>query len=460
MKKTLTKITTILLAVIMMIPVFAFSGCAGGNRLDVYMWDYFLDEDIIPLFEAWYYEETGRTITVHAQTFDTNDDVLRELRAGYRWDVINPSDYMIQKLITDNNGNSRIQRLDQERFAEHNVLDKFFGVNGVGDPRIIEAAKYFDDDQLYAIPYLWGTFGFMYNYDRISSHGRSLFNSWEAFWNPYFNDTDFYMIDSIRDAYSVAMLYVYREHLARYQENARRYAEANDIAYYDDNNPHWQGYRALLTSLFREFNETRRQQAWHVLHQLHNRATFETSDNSMWRIHAGEEGYGKFGFQWACNAGHLLVNPDWYPEVSIGYVVPNEGTNLWMDAWIIPTTARNPVAANMWIYFNLKQNIAEMNIKFAGAPSGHLAANNGARAHFEALYTANDIMFTRHTHPDSREQFMEIVFPSEATLRRAAVMSDFGDMENAMRSMYNSVLIGQAPSGTRPPVTWTLPAPI
>ena len=462
MKKLFNKIIIAVVAAVMMIPVVTLTTACNraDEQLSVFMWDFFLDEDIIPEFEAWFYEETGRTIEVSTHNFASNEEVLSDMRAGFRWDVMNPSDYMIQKLINDGPGGaSRIQRLDQEKFANHNVLDKFFGPDGVGDPSIIAGARYFDAAQRYAIPYLWGTFGFMYNYDSVSDYGRELFNSWEAYWNYYFNDASFYMIDSLRDAYAVAMLYVYRHHLMRYQVNAMRYAELNDIAYYDASNPHWVGYRTLLNSLFREFNETRRQQAWHVLYDLSNRATFATGDDVMMRVWEGGDGNGAFGLQWACNPGHLLVNPDWYPEINIGYVVPTEGTNLWIDAWVIPTTAQNPVAANMWIYFNLKQHIAEANVKFAGTPSGHTAANAAAREHFETLHAADDILFTRHEHPDSFNHFMEILFPSDASLRRAAVMADFGDMEDDMRSMYRSVvLLGDAPSGAMPAIAWPMPA--
>ena len=125
---------------------------SGGGTLKVYNWGEYIDEDVITQFE----DETG--ISVVYDVFETNEEMYPVVEAGgVKYDVVCPSDYMIQRMI-DNN---MLAELD---------YDNIPNAKQIGDD-YWNMSKDFDPKNQYAVPYCWGTVGILYNKQMLEQLG-------------------------------------------------------------------------------------------------------------------------------------------------------------------------------------------------------------------------------------------------------------------------------------------------
>ena len=122
----------------------ANSGSSDAGELYVYNWGEYIDEDVISQFE----DETG--IKVIYDMFETNEEMYPVIEAGgVNYDVVCPSDYMIQKMR------------ENDLLAEIN-FDNVPNIDQI-DPAYMEMSKSFDPENKYSVPYCWGTVGILYN---------------------------------------------------------------------------------------------------------------------------------------------------------------------------------------------------------------------------------------------------------------------------------------------------------
>ena len=183
MKKFLSIVLT--LAILACCAVFATSCSESPSEVNVYCWgDYFAEgsdgyRDTIAEFE----EETG--ITVNLTTYETNEQLYEILSASNSaYDVIFPSDYMVEKLIDED----LVQKLDYSKIPNsENIL-----------PRFKKLAC--DPDREYTVPYLWNVTGFVYNKTMVNGSP----DSWKALWDSSLKGK-ILQFDNSRDAYAIAM---------------------------------------------------------------------------------------------------------------------------------------------------------------------------------------------------------------------------------------------------------------
>ena len=422
MKKRIVALCLSVALVIGMVPVL--SGCTSrSDTLVIMTWAYFLDRSIVEDFREWYAEEHGRNLRVRIQEFGTNEEVYRSLRDGDDFDVINPSDYMVERLRVNN----LLQQLDA------NVRDRF---QEVGYDMLIDLTRIYDPYSLYSVPYIWGTYGIMYDTRRANIiENRDALNTWGALFSNAAFDNQVTLKQSIRDTYGAAVLYLYRDRLAEYSNNFTDYTT----------DPR---YRALLEDLFQNFSDEvmdgpqgRYARVRNLLAARHSTIHSYEIDEGKSQMLAGGSAAPALGLYWSVDAGWAMQQTN---GNHLGYIIPEEGTNVWVDAWIIPTTAVNTSAANAWIYFNLKPEIAIRNARFAGGQAANHQAMQTLRAEFEAEITAGTGMFANipANNPDFAATFMEAVFPSEETLQRSAVMGDPGEWFIRLSNMFAEVRAG------------------
>ena len=157
----------------------------GGGTLKVYNWGEYIDEDVITQFE----DETG--ISVIYDVFETNEEMYPVVEAGgVKYDVVCPSDYMIQRMI-DNN---ILAELD---------YDNIPNADQIGDP-YWKMSQGFDPDNKYSVPYCWGTVGILYNKQMLEQLGVPEPTSWADLWDSKLAD-EILMQNSIRDAFMIAL---------------------------------------------------------------------------------------------------------------------------------------------------------------------------------------------------------------------------------------------------------------
>lgn len=159
---------------------FILASCGGSkNRVNVYIWSDYLPPDVIEKFE----KETG--IKVNLDTYDSNEALLEKLQTGVsKYDVVVPSDYMVQILIKQN----LLHKIDKSKIPNLKNIDKKF------------LNLEFDPENNFSIPFFWGTTGFAYRKDKLGE----IPNSWKVLFDEKYNGK-ILMLDDMRECFAVAL---------------------------------------------------------------------------------------------------------------------------------------------------------------------------------------------------------------------------------------------------------------
>ena len=300
----------------MLLSSFIFSGCdmlaeeqdESSAVLYVYSWGDYLDSEVIAKFE----QETG--IKVILDEYDTNESMYPRIAEGAEsYDVLCPSDYMIQKLID----NDLLQPLD---FNELPNVTKYVGKD------FFTQSKAFDRENKYSVPYCWGTVGIMYNTTMVDEPA----DSWEILWNDKYRG-EILMQDSARDAFMIPLKLM---GLSMNTTDEQELIAARDKLI---------GQKPLV-------------QAYGI-------------DDIRDKLSSGEAAVGIIFSGEAINL--MAENED------LRYtIVPKEGTNLWIDSWVIPKNARNVANAHKFINFLSRPDIAAQNFKALGYSTPNTAVKD------------------------------------------------------------------------------------
>ncbi len=272
------------------------TGSSGANgEVIVYNWGEYMDPDVLDMFE----EETG--IKVVYDEFETNEIMYPKIEAGAsEYDVICPSDYMIQKMIE----NDLLAELNFDNMpnAKANIGEQYW-----------EQAKQFDPENKYSVPYCWGTVGILYNKTMVDEP----VDSWSILWNEKYKD-NILMQDSVRDAFMVALK------LNGYSMNSTDTAELD----------------AAKNSLI----EQKPLVQAYVIDQVRDKMI--GGEAAIGVIYSGEAIFTQ------------RENPD------LEYVIPKEGTNVWIDSWVVTKNSQNKENAEKFIDFMCRPDIALKNFEY------------------------------------------------------------------------------------------------
>ena len=160
-------------------------GCGQSKKsaqvLNIYNVGDYIDEDLITKFE----EETG--IDVVYETYDTNEAMYQKLKSGStKYDLIFPSDYMVDKLISED----LVSPIDYSKIPNYKYIMKDFR-----NPD-------YDPGNKYSVPYMWGTFGILYNKTMVDEKDV---DSWDILWNKKYAG-NIQMLDSVRDTMGISLI--------------------------------------------------------------------------------------------------------------------------------------------------------------------------------------------------------------------------------------------------------------
>ena len=319
------------------------SGCGSANKYPngkvyVYNWGEYIDPETLDMFE----KETG--IQVIYDEFDTNETMYPKVEAGAsNYDVVCPSDYMIQKMID----NDLLQELNWDNIpnAKANIGAQYY-----------EQSEAFDPGNRYAVPYCWGTVGILYNKTMVDEP----VTSWSILWDEKYADS-ILMQDSVRDLFMVGLKSL------GYSMNSTDEKELNEA-------------KDLL------IQQKPLVQAY-VIDQVRDKMI--GNEAALGVIYSGEAIYTK------------RENPD------LEYVVPKEGSNVWIDSWCIPKDAQHVENAEKFLNFLCRPDIALKNFKYIT----YSTPNDAARELIE----------------DDDIRNSEIAFPDEETLARCETFTYLGD---------------------------------
>ena len=440
----------VLIIVVMALAIPTMWGCADrSTRLRVFNWDYFMHPEVFGLFEAYMLEEHGERITVRSYTFLSNEDAYREIAENRRdRDIVVPSDYMVARLREG----GYIQRLNMDIIASELAIHYEAGqvsdtnVRALLRDYIYYGANTFDEGLLYSVPFLWGTLGIMFNRDTYAPYTSP--SSVVSSWRHLFEHTgDIFMKrDQVRDNYTVAMMYSFSAELRHRSENLTNFS-----------NP---AYIELMEAIFNDFSYGA-DSFWNtadfthhdnfldpfahattVLRNLRNRpnaTVWWEMDEGMFDMQSPyEEADAHMGLAWSTDAGFVMNENEWAPPATmLYYVVPEEGTNLWINNLVIPERAGNARLANKFIAFTLREDIAKLNTLSTGSP----AANQDAMESLEEDLRNGDKSERFNDTPDGfKDMLLGIMFPQDSVMERSFIMGDFGARFHAANIMWTNVM--------------------
>ena len=407
---------------------FAFVSCNSDEQrmqiLKVYNWGDYIDEELIPEFEEWYFEQTGEQVEIIYQTFDINEVMLAKIENGEAdFDVVCPSEYIIERMLR----NELLLPILTPEFVEE-IDAKGINYFDCVSPYIkeqfglLEAPEGINPND-YSVGYMWGTTGILYNKNYVSEEEAS---SWALMFDERLKDKIF-VKDAFRDVYSPMLIYA--KTLNARAEGLLAEDEILDIdtiheLMYDSSDDSI----ALVESYLKRMKEL--VAGWEADFGKEMMTQEKAWINLMWSGDA----------VWAIDEASSV-------DVELGYTVPKEGSVVWFDGWVIPKYARNLRAARYFIdYMCLPEN-AIRNMDATGYVSV-VATQEVFDALEDLCYAEPEISDLSYLFVDSEGNPIEgsdsvmadpVLYPDRSVIARCGVMHDSGDRTDKMLEMWSRV---------------------
>jgi spermidine/putrescine transport system substrate-binding protein len=250
-------------------------------------------------------EETG--ISVIIEPFDTNESMYIKVKNTGGYDVILPSDYMVQRMVND----GMLEKLDMSKIPNYSNIDDNF------------KNLYFDPDNEYFVPYMWGTVGILYDSTKVLEP----IDSWDALWDERYAG-EIFMYNSVRDAMTAPLKKL------GYSVNTLDPNELEEAA-------------ALLV-------EQKPLVKAYLGEPVKDKMI--AGEGIMAVMYSGDAQFCQF-----------------YNE-NLAYAIPKEGSNIFVDGLVIPKTAKNKDNALKFIDFLCRPEIAALNSEYIGYTTANKAA--------------------------------------------------------------------------------------
>ncbi len=321
MKKiTVSRIFSLVISVLCLalLVLPSLSGCSADGVSDnvtlyVYNWGEYISDgsegclDSNQAFEKWYYETYGVKVNVNYSTFSSNESLYAKLSSGsVSYDVIVPSDYMIERLIDE--GLLAELNYDNIPHAAENLLPEFFGETSVHSD--------YDPGNKYSVPYMYGMIGVIYNTTVVPEDEPNL-GSWQLMWDEKYKG-DILQFNNSRDAFGSAQYFL-------------------GLDVNSDSEADW---RAALEKL----KEQKPILQGYVMDEIYNK--MENGSAAIAAYYAGD---------------YLAMYEN---NSDLEFFYPEEGTNLYVDAMCIPKSAKNKEIAERYIDFMLTEEPAVANAEY------------------------------------------------------------------------------------------------
>jgi len=298
-------VTAVLVIVILGGSLFGMKGGTSdlpfaGEELYMYLPGEYIDEEMVSLFE----EETGATVIM--ENFDSNEQMYIKVANGESYDILVPSDYMIQRLIEED----YLLELDASLLTCWEELD-----DSVKN-------RSYDPENKYAVPYFWGTVGIVYDTTKVSEEDLEE-EGFAIFLDEKYKG-DIYLYDSERDSFMMAL---------------------KNLGY------------SMNTA-----DEAQIQEAYEWL--VHCVQTMEVEIVTDEIIDNMAQGRKALGIAYSGDATYIISENE-----EMGFYLPQEGTNLWFDSMVIPKNAENVELAHAFMNFVSEYDNAYANSAYVGYTS-------------------------------------------------------------------------------------------
>ena len=310
------------------------------RTLTIYNWqDYIFEGDdetasTIDQFKEYYQNKYNEEINVEYYTFETNENMLNVLKTGKsHYDLVCPSDYTIQKMIKE----GMLEPLNKDnipnyyKYASPYIKD-IFDSNKViieeGDRKNLEAT--WSD---YAIPFFWGTMGFMYNPEEVAHEDVS---SWSILWNEEYAKQST-LKDSVRDTYCAGVLYSYSD-----VKNPLVGYSLNELAeMYKNKEISDKQYQSYVQKIMNDISDDTLSLVKENLKEAKDNVYGFEVDSGKADIVTGKI---DINFCWSGDAVYAMDCAEEESDIYLNYVIPEEGSNVWFDGWVMPKGADTELA--------------------------------------------------------------------------------------------------------------------
>ena len=384
MLNKMKKILYIVAAVLLM------AGCSEDREhiLKVYNWADYIDEELIDEFEIWYEEQTGDPVEIIYQTFDINETMLSKIELGHGdYDVVCPSDYIIERMLA----NDLLLPLERD-FGETPdyignvapyIVEKFNQIEGNG--------KNAND---YSVGYMWGTVGLTYNPKYIPDEEVK---SWDVLRNPAYSGKVL-MKDAFRDVYTSLLVALNKEAIDAGEKSIEKISfdtSEESIKLVED---YLNSFKESVCGWEADFGKEQmtKELAW---------------INLTWSGDA----------QWAIDEAADI-------GMDLRYAIPETGSAVWFDGWVIPKYAKNIKAARYFINFMCKPENALRNMDMTGYVSAiggdEILESMSDPEEFEPI----DASYFFGAQADSA-CINPVMYPEKNIIERCAMMHDRGTEE-------------------------------
>ena len=386
---------------ILLLCAAALLGSCSQDRtqiLKVYNWSDYIDESVIPEFEAWYEKQTGEPVRVIYQTFDVNETMLSKIEKGHEdFDVVCPSDYIIERMLASD----LLLPLDRDFGSTPNYIDGNLSPFIISCFDKMEAGDKNAND--YSVGYMWGTTGILYNAKYVSDEEAL---SWDVLRNPKFADKIF-IKDSARDVFSQIILFLRQDDILSGKVTLDELMHDSSPEALDAVENFMKQVKPLVAGWEADFGKDQmtQERGW---------ISLNWSGDSVWAIEEAAE-----------------------MGVDLRYALPREGFTVWFDGWVIPKYARNTKAAKYWINFMSRPDIVIRNVDVTGYVSV-----SGAPEVLEAFtdedYEPIDLSYF-FGEDASSVCANPVLYPDRADIERSTQEHDWGDKTPELVAMWSRV---------------------
>ena len=313
----------VILTVILAAVALGLCSCNNDDvtTLYVYNWGEYISDgsegtlDVNAAFEEYYYQTYGERIKVNYSTYSSNESMYDKISSGTaNYDVIIPSDYMIERLISE----GLLAKLNYDNIPNYKYIsDDFKGEN-----------VYYDPQNEYSIPYAYGIVGIIYNTKLVDADDPTI-GSWGLMWNEKYTGS-ILQFNNSRDAFGTALYYLG----------------------YDVN----------------DATEAQWQEALELLKKQKSVVQGYVMDEVFNKMISGSAAIASY------YAGDFFTMYEGNSDLAFYY--PKEGTNIYIDAMCIPVTSNNQLIAERYIDFMLSEQPAIANAEYTCYASPNLLVTN------------------------------------------------------------------------------------
>jgi len=378
--------------------------------LKVYNWGDYIDEELIPEFEEWYHEQTGEKVKVIYQTFDINETMLSKIEIGHEdYDVVCPSDYIIERMLASD----LLLPIDFDFGTTPNYIETYVA------PYIKECFKKINgkgkDANKYSVAYMWGTTGILYNTRYVDEEDT---HTWDIIRNPKYKEKIF-IKDASRDIYGPISIYLHRKEIAEGKITMDELMMDSSDGSLQEFADYMASVKPLIAGWEADFGKEQ-------MTQEHGWLNMTWSGDAVWAITE------------AADVG-----------VELKYTVPDEGSNVWYDGWVIPRYAQNIKAASYFLNFLCRPDIAIRNMDFIGYVSAiaskevlEAMSDDSYEETVDASYFFGDIPGAKEAHLNPTQ------YPDISVTERCTMMHDWGDETPKLISTWSHIKGTEADSRT------------